>query len=204
MTADAAAQVRRSPLGATSPARHVLARGDGVEVAEVPFRAQIDVRLEPSPQALAAIEARHGTGLPMEPNRVAAVTADGLRVLWLGPDEWLIVNDDVAMAPRDVEALVAEAVRPFDGSVVDVSAHRTQLELAGTGARDLLAAGCSVDLHPRVFAVGSCAQTLLARVDVILERTSDDAYRVFVRTSFARYLVDWLRDAMGTNTGGGS
>ena len=204
MTADGAVAIMRSPLGATSSLRHVAVRGEGVEVAEIPFRAQVTVRLDPTPGAMAALAARHGIGLPMEPNRVAVVTPAGLRALWLGPDEWLIVNDDVAMAPADVEALVAGVVRPFGGSVVDVSAHRTQLELTGSGARNVLAAGCSVDLHPRVFAVGSCAQTLLARVDVIVERRPDDSFRVLVRTSFAGYLVDWLRDAMASDAGGGS
>jgi heterotetrameric sarcosine oxidase gamma subunit len=35
--------------------------------------------------------------------------------------------------------------------VVDVSAQRTTLRLRGEHARDLLAGGCSLDLHPRVF-----------------------------------------------------
>jgi sarcosine oxidase subunit gamma len=41
-----------------------------------------------------------------------------------------------------------------------------------------------------------CAQTLLARVPVILQER-DLATRVFVRPSFAGYLVDWLLDAAG-------
>ena len=37
-----------------------------------------------------------------------------------------------------------------DGTVVDVSAHRTLLELSGPRVPELLAGGCSIDLDPRV------------------------------------------------------
>ena len=70
--------------------------------------------------------------------------------------------------------------------------------MSGAGARDLLAAGCGLDLHPRVFGPGRCAQTLLARVPVVLHQLSDaPQYRVLVRRSYARWLVDWMIDAAG-------
>jgi sarcosine oxidase subunit gamma len=62
--------------------------------------------------------------------------------------------------------------------------------------RDLLAAGCSLDLHPRAFAPDRCAQTLLARAQVILEQRGEDAFRLHVRGSFAVYLASWLIDAV--------
>ena len=82
------------------------------------------------------------------------------------------------------------------GSVVGLSANRTALELRGPHARDVLAAGCSLDLHPRAFGPGDCAQTLLARAAVILHQTeAEPVYRILVRGSFAGYLADWLIDA---------
>ena len=58
--------------------------------------------------------------------------------------------------------------------MTDVSAQRTTLELSAPGARDVLAQGCSLDLHPRAFGPGDCAQTLLARAAVILHQTELD------------------------------
>jgi hypothetical protein len=98
----------------------------------------------------------------------------GLR---LGPDWYLLVE-------------------PGQPQGVDVSAARTCLELAGPHALDVLEHGCSLDLHPAVFTVGACAQTNLAKAQVILHRTGDDAYRVYVRSSYADYLCRWLIDAM--------
>ena len=81
--------------------------------------------------------------------------------------------------------------------MVDVSANRTLLELEGPMAREVLMKGCSLDLHPRRFGPGRCAQTALARVQVILwQMTDEPCYRILVRCSFAPYLAAWLVDAM--------
>ena len=61
--------------------------------------------------------------------------------------------------------------------------------------RDVLAQGCSLDLHRDFFAVGSAAQSLLAKAGVVIARTNADEYRVWVRASFARYLTEWSIDA---------
>jgi sarcosine oxidase gamma subunit len=56
----------------------------------------------------------------------------------------------------------------------------------------MLASACSLDLDPAGgWVPGVCAQTLLARAPVILQELSD-ATRVFVRPSFADYVVDRL------------
>jgi sarcosine oxidase subunit gamma len=124
-------------------------------------------------------------GVPLPgPNTVATVGERS--ILWLGPDEWLVVG------PPD-DPVAAELT---GDSVVDVSANRTTIELAGLHARDILEKGISIDLHPRAFGPGRCAQTLLARAQVVLVQvTADPTYHVLVRGSFASYLADWLVDA---------
>jgi heterotetrameric sarcosine oxidase gamma subunit len=87
-------------------------------------------------------------------------------------------------------------VEPGTPQGVDVSAARTCLELAGPHALDVLEHGCSLDLHPDVFAVGAVAHTNLAKAQVVLHRTEDSAYRIYVRSSYADYLCRWLMDAM--------
>ncbi len=83
------------------------------------------------------------------------------------------------------------------GAVVDVSAQRTALRLSGPCAREVLQHGCPIDLHPRAFGPGRCAQTLLARAQVVLYQTDEaPTYLILVRASFAEYLAEWLMDAM--------
>jgi sarcosine oxidase subunit gamma len=218
---------RRSPLGATTTAPLQLASAPGIDISELPFTTQLNLRLTPDPAGLAAIVGAIGVAIPTTPNRVETVR--DLRVIWLGPDEWLIVGPAAVSGPdghvpvadargaakssgdarRGVRVggagaltavAVGAAISRAGGSVVDVSAQRTILRLSGSRASEMLAHGCSIDLHPRAFEVGACAQTMLARVDVILERRSAEEYEVFVRTSFASYLVDWLREEMGVRT----
>jgi sarcosine oxidase subunit gamma len=172
---------RHSPL---APLAEALAAGssDAVALREIPFVAQVNVRAD--------ADGASALGLPLEPN----TTADrGERtLLWLGPDEWLAAGPD-----GDAPALAAELEAAGAGWVttVDLSSNRTVLELTGPLAREVLAKGCTLDLHPRAFGPGRCAQTALARAQVILE-ARDDGFRIYVRGSFATYLATWLLDAM--------
>ncbi len=163
----------------------------GASLVAGPPRAQIDVRARGNAVARVASCLRIEC-LPA-PNRV--VTTPFGDCLWLGPDEWLMVGspaDRVSM----LEALQG-AVGPDDGGAVDVSSGRVVLEIRGPAARDVLASCCAVDLHPRAFAPGKCAQTLIAKAPVLLSQTDlTPTYRLFVRPSLASYVVAWLMDGM--------
>lgn len=135
--------------------------------------------------------------LGVAPSDAANTVAGGgeLDLLWLGPNQWLAV----ASAERGI-GLARRLDGALDGmhhSVCDVSAGRVVLELAGPEARAVLAQGLSLDLHPRVFGPGRCAQTGLARVPVILQQIdATPRFRLFVRASFAPYVAEWLRTAI--------
>jgi sarcosine oxidase, subunit gamma len=169
----------RSPLARRSDD---LARIDAIEVA---FLAQIDVRCDASDAAR--------LGLPIEPNTVGGDLMRG--ALWLGPEEWLVVA-----LPGTAAAAMAELETSLTGThhaIVDVSANRAVIELRGVDRLDLLASGCSLDLDPRGgWVPGACAQTLFARAQVILQEM-ESATRLFVRPSFANYVVDRLLVSAG-------
>jgi sarcosine oxidase subunit gamma len=167
-------------------------RQASIRIAEAPCLTQLALRVAPGTAAAAAAGRALDTPLPTAPGTAHA--GAGVEVLWMGPDEWLVVAPDGAAA-RLTHAL-EQALAGAHATAVDVSAQRTAVELAGDRARDVLRKGCALDLHPRAFAAGRCAQTLLARAGVILhQRTDEPSYRVFVRASFAEYLAEWLLDA---------
>jgi sarcosine oxidase subunit gamma len=185
--------LRRTPL-AHRAGDLAAASGPGVRLRETPPLAMVNLRVRPGSAEARRVEDALGTTLPAA-DAVAPATRGA--VLWLGPDEVLVVGLD-----GDAAALVAQltaALAGGRGSVVDVSAARAGVDVAGERARDVLAKGCSLDLHPRVFTPGRCAQTLLARANVIVwhlgENLYDGGYRVLTGTSFAGYLADWLSDA---------
>ena len=163
---------------------------DTVGITVEPFVAMVDVRLGTvGTEASAAL----GVELPTAPN--TWVPAGTGRAVWLGPDEWLLSS--TTEAPEELEARVRAAALELGGSATDVSAQRIGLRLTGARVRDVLAKGCSIDLHPRVFGRGSSAQTMLGQAGVVLLALSDagDDVVVLVRSSFAGYLADWLLDA---------
>jgi sarcosine oxidase, subunit gamma len=148
----------------------------GIRITAEPFVAMVDVHLDPA--------GAPALGLPTTPSTWVA-RGDG-RAIWLGPDEWLVTSP--SRRPPEL---------PDADAVVDVSGQRTTLRLAGEHMRAVLATGCALDLHPRAFPRGSAAQTLLGMAGVVLLALDDTGteYEILVRSSFARYLADWLLDA---------
>ena len=136
--------------------------------------AQVDLRgPDPSTFPCAAPEA----------NRV---TAWGERhVLWLGPDEWLVVGQ--AGTEGTIVEELEETLRGRFASIVDVSANRIAFDL--TDALDLLATGCPIDLDPTRWVPGMCAQTLFGLAQVLLHQRGPRTTRAFVRPSFAGYFL---------------
>lgn len=196
---DPAGGADRSPLaGVADRLAEATARGAGrLAIAERPGWNTLNLRIDPA--ASAALSPVLGTELPTEPNTVAA--AGHTHVLWLGPDEWLVLSPD---APGDLETRLRAAAGDTALSVVDVSGARVVIGLGGPSARDVLAHGCALDLDPARFPPGRCAQTRLALADVILvappDQGTDDfaaapRFLVLTRSSFAPYMAGWLLDA---------
>jgi sarcosine oxidase, subunit gamma len=185
----------RSPLSHVADRLAAATRTSegAVRLAELPFLTQLNVRLDAKGAAADAVGLALDLHLPLEPNTV--VRAEEFTALWLGPDEWLLVGPRAG--GRDLESRIRRASGDEPVSVTDVSAQRTTLLVAGPRARDLLAHGCSLDLHPRAFGTGRCAQTTLGRAQIVLvARDEPEAgFWVLVRSSFAGYLADWLLDA---------
>ena len=163
-----------------------------VAIAEEPFLAMADLWVDPAGPGGAAAREALGFDLPTTPS--SSVTVGATSAIWLGPQEWLVVGRSASP-----EADLHAAVGAHGGAAVDVSGQRTTVRLKGSRVRNVLAKGCSIDLHPRVFRAGAAVQTMLGLAAVILIALDDNGtdYRVLVRASFARYLGEWLLDAAG-------
>lgn len=182
-----------SPLASRAETLAAAADPTEVRLGEVPFRTQINLRVDPKSPAAERIGTALGVMLPNQPGEVAS--NNHLSVLWLGPDEWLVLGPD--NSSDRIQSLLSEALEGDFGAVTDVSANRTIIDISGPRTRELLAKGCSLDLHPRAFGGHRCAQTLLGRAQVVLLCWDEHRphFWVFVRASFARHVVDWLNDA---------
>jgi sarcosine oxidase subunit gamma len=138
-----------------------------------------------------AIEAAAGQPLPVAPN---TTSSGDHQIFWLGPDEWLILTESTG-APS-LSDTIQQATGGLHASVNDVSGGQVALQLQGAKVRTLLAKGCTLDLHPSVFAAGFCAQSGLAKANVLLGLVDDaPTFIVVVRRSFADYLCRWFSHA---------
>jgi sarcosine oxidase subunit gamma len=187
--------LRRSPLAHKSlTARAAESHPDaGVQMGESPHRCQINLRGNIADPAFAnAVSGVLGLALPTIPNRTAS--AGGLTAFWLAPDEWLVVGApgrEKELAPALKQALAGQ-----HAAAVDLSEARTVIVVAGRNARELLQKGTPLDLHPREFQPGHCAQTALSKVNAILHQTdASPRYDIYVLNSFADYLWNWLERA---------
>jgi sarcosine oxidase, subunit gamma len=187
--------VRRSALAdyADRFAALSAATGGALSIRELAFVSQINLRADPKDaNVMQRLAEAIGFALPFIPNTVAA--KGDRRALWLGPDEWLVVGPDGQQ--EAIKQALRTGLNGAFGSIVDVSANRTVVEIRGPKARELLAHGVAIDLDARSFGPGRCAQTLVAQAQVIIGRISEDpAFHVYVRSSFASYVADWILDA---------
>lgn len=166
------------------------AMGGRVSVRELMPLPVATLRLRrPSPDDITRIGALIGTPLPMVPNRASGYVP---RVLWIGPDEWLIIGSDVP--GEAIEAAAADAAAALCVSVGD---GRCSLDVTGADAADLLAKGTSIDLHADIFAEDMLAMTLLAQANVIIDRPPGLAgFRLIFDVSLRDYVRHWFADAV--------
>ncbi len=173
---------RLSPFGPElTPGRHGAAGASPVTLAE--RRVDI-VQLMGSEAAVADIA---GLALP-KPGRAEA--AGDAMAVWIQPSGWLVIR------PRGDEGALARTLTDASGgavTVVDQSHGRAVLRLSGINARDVLAKGCRIDLHPRAFSAGSAATTTIDHITVtIVQVDATPTYDLVLPANFAEAFLDWL------------
>jgi len=191
--------LRQSALAHKALETHatVAVENPGVYLGEGGGRCQVVLRGDIARAEFAeGVQKALGIAPPAQANTVAASEnrISWRSILWLGPDEWLVV-----CAEEDPAALCAQLEAALEGQhflLSDVSASRTVITLSGPEARKVLQKGCSLDLHPRNFGPGQCAQASLARCHALLHQRDDSpGYEIYIHRSFADYAWRWFFDA---------
>jgi sarcosine oxidase subunit gamma len=94
-----------------------------------------------------------------------------------------------------MEAKLRDAFKGLYAAAVDIGSGYTVLEISGARTRDVLARGCPLDLHPRLFGMGQCAQSHYFKASVTIIPTGEDSFDLVIRRSFADYFVKIMLDA---------
>ncbi len=169
------------------------AKGNAPAIEEKPFLGYLNLRGKSGHTGFQAATLKVlGVEPPTEANTV--IESNDIRIYWLGPDEWLLVT-----AAGQQQAIKAELMSALDGvfsSVVDNSSGLAMIHVSGANAAALIATDCPLDLHPREFKPGQCAQTRLAKAGMTISLLPDETgFEIIIRRSFADYLLLWLQDA---------
>jgi sarcosine oxidase subunit gamma len=190
----------RSPLAELFLSAQSAAPDDTaqVHVQSVPFVGQVALRGKAEDGAFRDIAGQVlGLDLPLSSGSV--VESEAVRIIWLGPDHWLVVTNE-GEAPALVTGL-QEALASQFTAVIDVSGARMRLSLAGPAARDVLASGCTLNLDPSVFPAGHALQTPVGNATAIIHCLADGTYDttptydLYIPRSQALSFWRWLEHA---------
>lgn len=168
-------------------------KGAAVRMGERPFRAKVGLR----GGADVAAKAAEILGFPLPAGVGEATTGNGANAFWVGPDDWIIVADPGR--EEEIAAALREGLAGLHHAVIDISERMTTLWLEGGPIREVIAAGCPLDLHPRVFKPGMVLQSHLGKCNVIIHYVAGNDERPFfdlyTNRSFADYLWKYLENA---------
>jgi sarcosine oxidase subunit gamma len=175
-------------------ARLWQAIGEGFKVSQIAGLRLLQIQL--SGGDFHSCATAIGIELPSEPN---VITGSTPRAMWLAPGEWLIAHFgeiqpdewDLRLQPQNILYILN-----------DVSDGYAVFDISGPAARDLIAHGCSLDLHPSVFGADRCARTVFADSPVLISTGSTPSiFRVFADPGLEWFLRDWFEQHTHTPLG---
>jgi sarcosine oxidase subunit gamma len=132
-------------------------------------------------------------GIEVAPRSCHASHARGRALLWLGPDEYLLLGADAETAA--LKSTLEAALQGHPHVLIDVGHRQTGLEVTGVHAVEILSSGCPLDLDVDAFPIDMCTRTLFAKAEIVLWRTAIDVFRIEVWRSFTDYVARFLIEA---------
>ena len=135
--------------------------------------------------------------LPTESN--TSTQSDKLTALWLSPDEWMIFSNehvDENTNNYEIEELLNNNISKLNlGAITDVTDQFVMIKLRGNKIYELFQTGSPFNFNEFQNKKGSVAQTILAKIDVIIQNQDKNEVNLFVRRSFSQHLFSWMNDA---------
>lgn len=125
------------------------------------------------------------------PARVGETLGIGSRrVMRIGPAQFWIITDD----GDDLAAVLQSSLPPSLGAVTPLSNSRTCIFVEGAAARQVLS-GVALDLHPNALRRNCFANSVLHHTPVLIHRTDESRYELYMLRTFALSAWEWLTDA---------
>ncbi len=168
---------------------------NNITIQELPFISKINLRIDPNNKDYMSICGRIlKVILPLKPNTYSK--NEDTKVLWLGPDEWLIINEN----ENNIFFELNDKLNKIENSVTDVSENRTTIRLKGKKIFVLLSKFLTLDLDKNIPEEPCCAQTLFVKVPCTLINNSKNdeipQIDILINRSHANYVYNLLIDGI--------
>tara|TARA_B100001540_G_C15779271_1_gene630170 strand:- start:1337 stop:1921 length:585 start_codon:yes stop_codon:yes gene_type:complete len=124
------------------------------------------------------------------PSSLKSSSNSNTRILWLGPDNWLVFSSNLDLITKEKKQL-----SEIDFAITDISHSRTIIELEGDLVDEVLKKGCPLDINS--FKIGDCANSVYNGITVTVDFISEDPkkIRIFGLRSFGESLYHSITDA---------
>jgi sarcosine oxidase, subunit gamma len=166
---------------------------DDLQIGEIVIGHAWNLRGDPRHEAFVSAAPRV-LGVPLPQVPLTSTRTNAVTLLWLGPRSWLHVGREAPIS-HDYEP-ARRAVNAAGGALFDVSASYVGWCVSGATVVRVLNRTCPLDLDPRAFEPGRCAQSLLGHVTALFHRPDDaPSFVVMVARSFAADASHALREA---------
>ena len=163
----------------------------GINIQELPFINKINIRINNNDnEDIVKCGKLINAILPVKPNTY--VKNDNVKVIWLGPNEWLITSN------QNFYKNLKKEIGDIHASVTDVSENRTVIRISGEQIFKLLSKFLVLDLEKNLPNESACAQTLFVKVPVLLVRNNNEKQipeiDIFTNRSHANYIYNLIVD----------
>jgi sarcosine oxidase subunit gamma len=168
----------------------------GIEMSEIKPIMKLILRGKKR-EFLSAVGKSLNILLPTESN--TSTTSQDLTALWLSPDEWMVFSNEINLMESNIypieEKLIQNISKLNLGAVVDVTDHFVMINIKGSKIYDLFQTGSPFNFNQFKNKKGSVTQTILAKIDVIIQNKNTENVNLFVRRSFSEHLFSWMNDS---------
>ena len=165
----------------------------GIKIQELALVNKINLRIDPeNNEYMSRCGKILNALLPLKPNTYTK--NNNLKIMWLGPDEWLLSNED----NDDLLIKIKDEMDDLEASVTDVSENRTIIRISGEKIYTLLSKFLVLDLEKNLSNESSCAQTLFVKVPILIARNhknnQEPQIDIFANRSHSNYIYNLIVD----------
>ncbi len=178
-----------SPLADLAMPNRPAGRQPQVELSERLCDSLVQVQAWPGTMAKVHKAISDVTGTRPAKGHAAALKGP-VCIMPAGPGRYLIEDET-----ENLEIRLRAAIGAHLGAVTGLTHGRVVVAIRGEKAAWVLASGIAINFDPSAFPVGDVRLTHHHDIGVTIHRTAEDAFDLYVFTSFARGFWHWISTA---------